>query len=291
MTDLPILKLKRNEDRRIRQGHLWIFSNEVDTSNTPLKAFEPGDVVAIEDARGKWLGTGYVNPHSLIAARLVSRDRHYPFDASVIVHRLKVALSLRERLFPGPYYRLVFGESDGLPGLVVDRFDDVLVVQITTAGMERQRHAIVDALVRVVSPATIVLRNDSPVRDLEGLTRYVELALGEMPERLSIVEHGSRFEAPLAGGQKTGWFYDQRDNRARILPWVRGARVLDVFSYVGAWAVQCARAGAAEVVAVDESGPAVARLRDNAARNGVAGGVRVLEGEALSALKGLRDEG
>ncbi len=288
MTDLPVLKLKRNEDRRIRQGHLWIFSNEVDTTNTPLKAFEPGDVVAIEDARGKLLGTGYVNPHSLIAARLVSRDRNHPFDASLIVHRLKVALSMRERLFPAPYYRLVFGEGDGLPGLVVDRFDDVLVVQITTAGMERQRQAIVDALVKVVAPAAIVLRNDSPIRDLEGLARYVEMASGEMPERLTVVEHGSRFEAPLAGGQKTGWFYDQSDNRRDLGRWVRGARVLDVFSYVGGWGVQAVAQGAESALCLDESPLAIEHVTRNARINGVDDQVGTLRGEAFAALKSLK---
>ena len=288
MTDLPVLKLKRNEDRRIRQGHLWIFSNEVDTTNTPLKAFEPGDVVAIEDARGKLLGTGYVNPHSLIAARLVSRDRNHPFDASLIVHRLKVALSMRERLFPAPYYRLVFGEGDGLPGLVVDRFDDVLVVQITTAGMERQRQAIVDALVKVVAPAAIVLRNDSPIRDLEGLARYVEMASGEMPERLTVVEHGSRFEAPLAGGQKTGWFYDQSDNRRDLGRWVRGARVLDVFSYVGGWGVQAVAQGAESALCIDESPLAIEHVTRNARINGVDDQVGTLRGEAFAALKSLK---
>ncbi len=289
MTDLPVLKLKRNEDRRIRQGHLWIFSNEVDTANTPLKAFESGEVVAIEDARGKLLGTGYVNPHSLIAARLVSRDPRHPFDGSLIVHRLKVALAMRQRFFPAPYYRLVFGESDGLPGLVVDRFDDVLVAQITTAGMERQRQAIVDALVKVVSPTTIVLRNDNAIRDLEGLERYVEVALGEMPERVEVVEHDTRFEAPLATGQKTGWFFDQSDNRRELGRWVREARVLDVFSYVGGWGIQAVAQGAESALCIDESPLAIEYVARNAELNGLEDRVGVLREEAFAALKSLKE--
>ena len=288
---LPILKLKRGEERRIRQGHLWIFSNEVDTANTPLKGFEPGEVVAIHDARGKVLGTGYVNPHSLIAARLVSRDPRHPFDASLIVHRLKVALSLRQRIFETPHYRLVFGESDGLPGLVVDRYGDVLVAQITTAGMERQKAAIVEALTKVVAPRAIVLRNDSAIRDLEGLERYVEAALGEMPETVEVIEHGARFVAPLGAGQKTGWFYDQHDNRRDIGRWLRGARVLDVFSYVGGWGIQAVRQGAESVLCIDESPLAIDYVARNAEANGVADRVGVLREEAFAALKSLKAAG
>ncbi|HHS88809.1 MAG TPA: class I SAM-dependent rRNA methyltransferase [Rhodobacteraceae bacterium] len=293
MTDsaLPVLQLKRNEDRRIRQGHCWIFSNEVDTANTPLKSFEPGEVVEIRDARNKVLGTGYVNPHSLISARLVSRDPHYPFNGSLIVHRLKVALALRERIFPGPYYRLVFGESDGLPGLVVDRFDDVLVVQVTTAGMELRRQEVIDALVKVLAPRVIVLRNDNAIRDLEGLDRYVEVALGEMPEAVELIEHGVRFEAPLAGGQKTGWFFDQHDNRRDLDRWVRGARVLDVFSYVGGWGVQALKQGAESAMFVDESPLAIEYVGRNAEHNGVEAQTSVLREEAFSALKSLKAAG
>ena len=293
MTDsaLPVLQLKRNEDRRIRQGHCWIFSNEVDTANTPLKSFEPGEVVEIRDARNKVLGTGYVNPHSLISARLVSRDPHYPFNGSLIVHRLKVALALRERIFPGPCYRLVFGESDGLPGLVVDRFDDVLVVQVTTAGMELRRQEVIDALVKVLAPRVIVLRNDNAIRDLEGLDRYVEVALGEMPEAVELIEHGVRFEAPLAGGQKTGWFFDQHDNRRDLGRWVRGARVLDVFSYIGGWGVQALKQGAESAMFVDESPLAIEYVGRNAEHNGVEAQTSVLREEAFSALKSLKAAG
>ncbi len=288
---LPILKLKRGEERRIRQGHLWIFSNEVDTANTPLKGFEPGEVVAIHDGRGKVLGTGYVNPHSLIAARLVSRDPRHPFDASLIVHRLKVALSLRQRIFDTPHYRLVFGESDGLPGLVVDRYGDVLVAQITTAGMERQKAAIVEALTKVVAPRAIVLRNDSAIRDLEGLERYVEAALGEMPETVEVIEHGACFVAPLGAGQKTGWFYDQRDNRRDLGRWLQGARVLDVFSYVGGWGIQAVRQGAESAICIDESPLAIDYVARNAEANGVADRVGVLREEAFAALKSLKAAG
>ncbi|MGH8174478.1 MAG: hypothetical protein ACREPX_15160, partial [Rhodanobacteraceae bacterium] len=150
--EYPALYLKRGEDARLRAGHVWVFSNEVDVARSPLTEFEPGEVCAIVDHHGKPIGVGYVNPASLIAARLVTRGLEHAFDRSLIVHRLNVALALRERLYAEPYYRLVFGEADGLPGLVLDRFGDVLVGQITTAGMERQKDAITEAIVKVLKP-------------------------------------------------------------------------------------------------------------------------------------------
>jgi 23S rRNA (cytosine1962-C5)-methyltransferase len=282
------LSLLRHEDRRLRAGHVWVFSNEVDTRKTPLTRFEPGQPVVIEDSAGHALGSGYVNPHALICARLVSRDADLVLDKSLLVHRLNIALSLRERLFDAPCYRLAFGDSDNLPGLVVDRFGDTVVAQITTAGMERVKSGVIEALEKVVKPRAIVFRNDSPVRALEGLESYVETAAGEAPETVMLEEHGTRFEVPLAGGQKTGWFYDQRMNRARMRAYVKGARVLDVFSYLGAFGVQAAAAGAAEVVCVDSSTKSPAWIRRNAELNGVGERLRVERDDAFEALRRLR---
>jgi len=289
MTLTP-LRLLKNEDRRLRAGHLWIFSNEVDNKATPITQFEPGQVVSIEDASGRALGTGYVNPHPLICARLVSRDPNHALDQSLITHRLNVALSLRNRLFDAPYYRLVFSDSDALPGLIVDRYDDVLVAQITTAGMERVKNEIVGALEKVIKPRAILWRNDSSIRELENLPRYVEPALGEVPETVTIEENGTKFEVPLAGGQKTGWFYDQRMNRARLRAYARGQRVLDVFSYLGGFGVQAAHAGAESVLCVDSSQKAADFIGRNAALNGVADKVRVVVDDAFDALQRLRSE-
>jgi 23S rRNA (cytosine1962-C5)-methyltransferase len=289
MTLAP-LRLNKNEDRRLRGGHVWVFSNEVDTRVTPLPGFEPGQPVLIEDAAGHAIGTGYVNPHALICARLVSRDPGYVLDQSLITHRLNVALALRERLFDAPYYRLAFGDSDGLPGLVVDRFGDVVVAQITTAGMERVKEGVVGALTKVLKPAAILFRNDTSSRALEGLPSYVETALGDVPERVLIEEGGVKFEAPLATGQKTGWFYDQRMNRARLRSYVRGARVLDMFSYLGAWGVQAAAAGAEAVICVDSSPTAIEGIRRHAELNGLAARVSAERDDAFEFLRRLRAE-
>lgn len=287
---LAPLRLKKNEDRRIRAGHVWVFSNEIDIGATPLDAFEPGQLADFQDYAGKSLGNGYVNPHSLICGRLVSRDPDYVLGKSLLVHRLKVALSLRERLFAKPFYRLVYSEGDGVPGLIVDRYGDSLVAQINTAGIERVKDEVVTALQEVLRPARIVLRNDSAGRALEGLDSYVETVLGNAVAQISLEENGVRFQAPILSGQKTGWFYDHRLNRARMQYYVRDKRVLDVFSYIGGWGIQAATAGASEVVCIDSSDTALAHLAHNAALNGVESRVRSQQGEAFALLKNLRAE-
>ncbi|MFL6622251.1 MAG: class I SAM-dependent rRNA methyltransferase [Sulfurifustis sp.] len=286
--ELASLRLNKHEDRRLRAGHVWVFSNEVDNRATPLAAFEPGQPVVIEDAGGHALGSGYVNPHALICARLVSRDPRYALDQSLITHRLNVALSLRERLYATPYYRLAFGDSDALPGLVIDRYGDVCIVQITTAGMERVKPEILGALEKVLRPRAVLLRNDSSIRALEGLPSYTETALGEVPATVTLDEDGVQFDAPLAAGQKTGWFYDQRMNRLRLRAYAKGARVLDVFSYLGGFGMQAAAGGAASVLCADTSATAVANIRRNAERNGFADRVQVEQDDAFELLRRLR---
>jgi 23S rRNA (cytosine1962-C5)-methyltransferase len=284
--DYPILRLKRGEDRRIGAGHLWVFSNEIDTAATPLVKFQAGAIAAVMSDRDRFLGWAYVNPHSLIAARILGRSREHPPGKSLLVHRLQVALALRQRIYDVPYYRLVHGESDNLPGLVVDRYGDVLVAQIGTAGMEAMKDALLAALVKVVKPKSIVWKNDGGARELESLPKYLEAGLGEVPEHVEIVERGLRFSAPLGGGQKTGWFYDQAANRAQFMPLMRGAtRVLDVFSYVGAWGITAAAAGA-QVTCVDSSAPALEAVAANAKANGLEN-VQTLKGDAFDVLEQL----
>ena len=286
----PAIRLKKDQERRMLAGHCWVYSNEVDTEATPLKALEPGQPVEVVSQSGRWLGFGYVNPHSLICARVVSHDRRRPLTPSLWVQRLRTALDLRERLYRRPFYRLVFGESDGLPGLVVDRYGDLLSVQITTAGMDRARADILTALEQVVRPQTIILRNDTQVRELEGLTLEVETVLGEAPDQLEITENDTRFLVSPLSGQKTGWFYDQAENRARLARFGVPNRVLDVCSYVGAWGVQAAVAGAEEVVCVDSSPAALEQVGENADRNGVVARISGLQGDAFDVLRVLREQ-
>ena len=285
---LASLRLKAHEERRLRAGHLWVYSNEVDTSKTPLSGFARGALCRIEDSRGHPLGVGYVNPNTLLCARLLAGRADAQIDADWFARRIDIALQLRSRIYAQPYYRLIYGEADGLPGLVVDRYGDVLVAQFGTAGIDAQREAILAALQRVLAPRGIWLDHALAARELEGLPQDSE-AIGEVPDEMEIDEGGQRFVVPLRSGQKTGWFYDQRDNRDRLARYVRGAAVLDVFSYIGAWALRAAGYGAASVTCVDSSAPALQRAAANAALNGVE--LETLRGDALDVLKQLRAEG
>lgn len=287
--EYPALYLKRGEDARLRAGHLWVFSNEVDVARSPLSGFQPGDVCAIVDHQNKPIGIGYVNPNSLIAARLVARGLDHALDRSLVVHRLNVALALRERLYDEPYYRLVFGESDGLPGLTLDRFGDVLVGQTTTAGMERLKDELTEAIVKVLKPRQLWWKNDAGSRAMEQLPEYSDLGHGEYGGETLVREGGLEFVIDPVGGQKTGWFYDQRENRDQLARLVKGRRVLDVFSYLGAWGLRAAAFGASEVVCVDASAAAVESIAGNAERNGLSGRVKAVRADAFEYLKSLRE--
>ncbi len=287
--ELAPVYLKKGQERRLNQGHLWVYSNEIDTQKTSLKNFTAGEQVVIMSHQGKPLGVAYINPHSLISARIFSRKTSVLLDRSLFVHRIKIALSLRERLFAKPFYRLIFGESDLLPGIVVDRFNDIIVVQITTAGMEQQRQALIEALEKVLKPSVILMRNDVKMRELEGLDLYNEVVLGELSGVTEIEENQTRFQVDLQKGQKTGWFYDHRMNRARVQHYAKDKRVLDLFSYVGAWGLEAATAGASEVFCVDASEQALDWLDSSAEMNSFSN-ITSIQGNVFDVLKHLRNE-
>lgn len=284
------LRLKKNEEKRLRAGHLWIFSNEVDNALTPLKEFRAGDLATVEDAKGQPMGIAYVNPDSLICARLLSRNPRTVIDESYFNRRLENALALRQRLFDQPFYRLIHGESDGLPGLVVDRFDDVLAVQTNTVGMERLQPTIFATLESMLSPRCIVVKNTSSLRQLEGLENDTRMISGEWSGPMEIEENGIRFLVDVVGGQKTGWFFDHRSNRALAAKLAKGQRVLDLFSYTGAWGIQAAASGAAAVDCVDGSDPALAMAAENARLNGVAEKMNFIHADVFEFLKQAREE-
>jgi 23S rRNA (cytosine1962-C5)-methyltransferase len=285
---LPVLRLKRNEDRRLHAGHLWIFSNEVDTVQTPLPKFKPGEVVRVLAHNDRALGLAYVNPQSLIAARMLETWK-IP-DTAWLAARIRTAMTLRDRLYPKPYYRLVYGESDGLPGLVVDRYGASCVAQIGTAGMERLKPQIQEALSQVVKCDALLFKNDSAAREMEGLPSYVEAVKGTFDQPALVIEDGLEFQAPLAEGQKTGWFFDQAANRRALSKYVTaGGRVLDVFSYVGAWGIRAAHHGAREVTCVDSSAAALDLAAANAQRNRVK--VTIRKGDAFDVLEEFGRQG
>lgn len=285
----PVLSLKKNAERRIRAGHLWIYSNEVDIAKTPLKEFQPGSQVSVQASNGKALGAAFVNPHALICGRLFSRDPEQAMSGGLLGRRIEAALVLRDALFKRPFYRLVFGDGDGLSGLVIDRFGGICVVQISTAGMELLRDSIVRTLQRLLKPDAIVLKNDGKMREVEGLPSYVEVVHGTLPDVLEVEENGISFRAPLSEGQKTGWFYDHRQNRQRLQAYAPGKRVLDVFSYVGGWGVQAGAAAASHVTFIDSSPLALDFARENARNNGIED-AEYLRGDAFDLLKELAEE-
>lgn len=282
------LRLNANADRRIRLGHAWVFSNEVDVAKTPLVNFSAGELAVVLDARGKGVGIAYVNPNALISARMLSGDTRATIDARWFEHRMRRALALRERIYPTPHYRAIYGESDGLPGMVVDRYGKVLVAQLNTAGCIAMREPIVEALQRVFEPAGTLLRNAGSVRRLEGIEALDE-SIGGVPDCAEVCEGDATLVAPLRSGQKTGFFYDQRDNRSRLQRYASGASVLDVYSYVGAWGVRAAQFGAASVTCVDSSAPALVVARENAQRNAVA--LETEEGDAFAVLDAFASAG
>ncbi|MDH5302394.1 MAG: class I SAM-dependent rRNA methyltransferase [Gammaproteobacteria bacterium] len=285
------LVLRRGEERRVQVGHLWVFSNEVDIQKTPLKEFQPGETATLLRFDGKKLGTVYVNPNSLICARLISALPEQKMDKQWFKHRLQQALALREQMYDQPYYRLVFSEGDFMPGLILDRYGDYFVAQLNTAAMDRARDELIAVCCEMFQPKGITLRNDSGSRAQEQLAESVEVVYGQVPEELTLLEDGAEFAFAPLSGQKTGWFYDQRHNRQSLKTFAKDKTCLDLFSYVGGWSIQMGRAGAREVVAVDASQPAIDRVLDNAKRNGLDSKISALCGDVFEILKQFKQDG
>ncbi|HWA70312.1 MAG TPA: class I SAM-dependent rRNA methyltransferase [Rhizomicrobium sp.] len=273
--------------RRARAGSPWIFSNEI-RMDEAAKAIQPGAIVNVRGEDGRAFGTGYFNPKSLIAVRLLAEDCDVAVDRDFFSARLKRALALRDSLYDKPFYRLLHAEGDGVPGLVIDRFDDTATVQIGTAGMEKQLDNILAALEAMVKPKTVILRADAPSRALEGLDSYVRVAKGQ-GARIAVQENGARYIADLAEGQKTGWYYDQRDNRAFIAALARGKSVLDAYSYTGGFGIVAARQGATEVVCLDSSAPALALAEESARANDVK--IQAVKADVFEELERLKAAG
>jgi 23S rRNA (cytosine1962-C5)-methyltransferase len=282
------LYLLKNHQRRLLQGHVWIYSNEVDTKKSSLKTFIPGEKVLVVDIGDAVLGVAYINPHSLITARLLTREKS--LSENWLEQRIQQANLYRQQFYAEPYYRLVYGESDQLPGLVIDRYGLDFVVQINTAGMEECIDDIQQALMNLFQPNSILLRADSGMRALEQLPSYTKVLHGAVPDYLTVIENGTMFHIPKDTSQKTGWFYDHRENRAFLQKLVKGKKVLDVFSYLGGWGVEAAMAGAASVLCVDSSKPALEALIQNAQLNKLAEQVKTFRSDAFEALSALREQ-
>ena len=278
------ITLKARESRRIKRGHPWIYSNEVEMDDT-ARASQSGELTTIVDERGNFVATATFNRNSLIAGRVMSRIAQEQIDHAFLQERLAAALDLRERFFGTPFYRLVHSEADGLPGLVIDRFEDAVVIQLNSAGMDLLRDDVIAALDAVISPATIILRNDSPVRELEGLERAVDLARGSADQLLHVVEDGITFEVNALAGQKTGWYFDQRTARDLLTPLCAGRRVLDLYCYAGGFALRAAGSGAESALGIDSSASAISQATQTAEINGLATTCAFTRGEVFAELE------
>jgi 23S rRNA (cytosine1962-C5)-methyltransferase len=283
--DRPLLRLNPGQGRRLRAGSPWVFANEI-AMKPEYRQMEPGGLVRLEGDDGARFGTFMFNPHSLIAARLLDRNPAAEIDKNWLQERLAAALSLRQRICDTPYHRLVHAEADRLPGLIIDRFDDVAVLQANAAGMHRLTSQIVEALTALLPLRVVVARNDSAARRQEGLPEDTALLFGTDPHA-EVVEGGVRFPVDPLSGQKTGWYFDQRPNRDHVSALAAGARVLDVFCHVGAFGLRCAAAGAREVLLLDSSAPALAQAQQVAMLNGLSERVTTRRDDAFDGMTAL----
>lgn len=285
----PVIRILPGHDRRLRGGGPWLYSNEVQMDRA-AKAIPPGGIVRLASHDGKAMALAQFNPHSLICARVLTRNTEAVIDTRFLARRLERALALRTRLFEAPFYRLVHAEADGLPGVIADRYGDILVVQINTIGMQQLEAQLLEAIDQVLAPRAVVLRNDSAIRALEGLPEEVRVAKGTVPAKVELEENGVVFLADLLQGQKTGWFYDQRPNRAFAARLARGQRILDLYSYGGAFGLTALANGASEAVLIDRAEGALATARASAERQGVVERCRFLKKEVFEACEELAAE-
>lgn len=283
-SSLQTFQIQPSAEKRLKTGHLWVYANE---AVSRLKSFAPGEWIVVEGSAGQPIGMGYVNPHSLIAARVVTHELR-AIDADFFIERIQRAVDRRRVLLPDiTVGRMVYGESDGLPGLVIDRYDSHVVVQVLTAGMERLTDEILFAVDRVWSPESVILRNDASARKMEGLDSTSRVIRGSSLASVSI--EGIRYILDLLEGQKTGFFLDQRFNHTMTRGRVEGKRVLDMFCYVGAWSLHAGRAGASYVLGIDSSTNAVEASTRHAEGNGLKM-CTFRKADAFDALKSINDD-
>jgi 23S rRNA (cytosine1962-C5)-methyltransferase len=283
------LTITDRADKRLKGGHLWIYSNEIENGKTPLKSVAAGEQVVIENAQGRVVAHAVINPNALICGKILSHQK--PFDRAVLRQRIQNALRLREECFSKPFYRLLYAEGDYLPGLIIDRFGDLCVVQVNSLGLAIFEKDIADILQELTGATGVLFRNDGSSRQQEGFAPEENREIGLVPDLVEMEENGVRFSVPVKTGQKTGWFYDHRDNRARVAALAKGKKVLDVFSYIGGWGVQALAAGAESLTAIDASEFALDCLENSAALNGFPNQVTAIEGNAFDALESLLEQG
>jgi len=284
----PRVLLRAGSDKRFKNGHPWVYSNEI-RMDDEARAIEPGSIVPLVRADGKPAGIGTFNPHSLICYRAFTRSGAGAVDDDFIRERLSRAARLRDSLFSEPHYRLVYGDSDGLPGLVIDRFGDVFVIQTATAGMDMLLDDILRILDELFEPRAIILSNSGSFRRMENLETYSKLAKGELDGPIEVRENGLTFFADPMGGQKTGWFFDQRANRAYMANLAKGRSVLDLYAYAGGFGITAAAGGASNVLCVDRADGSLKLANEAAKANKLDGIVKTRVGEVFATLENFAE--
>lgn len=288
---LPAIFLRPQCHRRVMGGHPWIYSNEV-VMNAAVRGIDAGIMVRFYAHDRRFIGTGTFNPHTLIAGRIINRNNLALIDETFVSGRIMAALALRQRLLNEPYYRLIHAEADGLPGLIVDRFGDYLCVQVNTAGMEQLWPVVQAALIATLKPKAIVLHTDTSSRALEGLENGgVKVVYGEVKEPIEVRENGVTFFADIVGGQKTGWYFDQRDNHALVAGYAKDAYVLDVYCHAGGFGLVAAAKGAVSVMGIDSSQTALDLAAKATERMGLTEKCQWVRGDVFAEMETLRERG
>jgi 23S rRNA (cytosine1962-C5)-methyltransferase len=287
MASLPAIRIDEHSVRRVKLGYPWVFRSEIINQNE-AQALSSGQIVDFVRDKGDFVGRGFFNPKPQLVGRIMTLKPEENIERFFIYHKVESALVYRDRVFGQPYYRLIHAESDGLPGLIVDRFGDIIVAQVNTAGMEALWPHVESALKSLIRPKEIVLKNDTSAREMEGLEQKVAAALGTLQDPLvKIPEGGAQFYVDVMGGQKTGWFYDQRDNRAWVSGLAKGNSMLDVFCHTGGFGVTAAVNGATALTFIDSSSPALMMLEKNIALNQIEAKCQTIEGPAFEMMEKL----
>ncbi len=285
---MQIIKLKKNEEKRILNGHPWVFSNEIENFSSQI---EPGTIVDIEDYRGGFIGRGYFNPRSLISVRILSREKE-EIDTAFFRKRVQASYGYRREIFPSEKsYRIVYSEGDFLPGLIIDKYDNIMVIQSLTAGIEKQLDNICNILIEEFKPAAIIAKNDTAIRELEGLKLETKILYGEIAETAAIERNGLKFKVDILSGQKTGFFFDQCENYLRLAEIAKDKDVLDCFCYIGGWSLHAARYEAKSVIGIDSSEKAISTAKENALLNGLVDKCNFEIADVFEKLRGLNKEG
>lgn len=279
--------LVKGKEKRVEYGHPWIFKSDIASTEG---SFSPGDIIDVFSQKGRFLGRGYINPKSQITIRMLTCEQEEIND-EFFYKRIRAAWDYRKKVADINSCRAVFAESDFLPALIVDKFSDYLVVQTLALGIEKFKPQIVEILDEIIKPAGIYERNDVPVRELEGLEQIKGFLRGKFDTKVEMVENGVKFIVDIENGQKTGFFLDQKENRAAIRPFVKNARVLDCFSHTGSFALHAAYYGAAEVLGIDISEHAVECATANAKLNGLEGNCRFEAANTFDRLREYYDRG